>query len=173
MDISGSPRHYPKLIAEKKHLPKVWGGAMAPLVPPGYATVSIIGDSQYISHRRPCFNISWCHSQTITSGVTASHIVASHITKLLPSFHQILPFFFEKIHTPHGRIPMKNYQNKAITCYGDPSAPKCPYVVKQPPKYLTFLSLGFVLICIGCNETKAGCYVSQAIVCLTIPLVLL
>ena len=33
MDISGSPRDYPKLIAEKKHLPKVWGG-MAPLPPP-------------------------------------------------------------------------------------------------------------------------------------------
>ena len=26
MDISGSPRDYPKLIAEKKHLQKVWGG---------------------------------------------------------------------------------------------------------------------------------------------------
>ena len=32
-DISGSPRDYPEFIAEKKHLPKVWGGGHGPLPP--------------------------------------------------------------------------------------------------------------------------------------------
>ena len=39
--------------------------------------------------------VSWCRSHTNASGVIAtSHIVASHITKLLVSFRQILEFRF-------------------------------------------------------------------------------
>ena len=34
LDISGSPRDYPKWIAEKIHLPKVWGGPWPPWPPP-------------------------------------------------------------------------------------------------------------------------------------------
>ena len=40
-------------------------------------------------------NVSWCCSHTNASGViSTSHIVASHITKLLLSFRQILQFRF-------------------------------------------------------------------------------
>ena len=40
-------------------------------------------------------NVSWCCSHTNASGVVStSHIVASHITKLLLSFRQILQFRF-------------------------------------------------------------------------------
>ena len=40
-DISGSPRDYPKLIAGKKHLSKVWGGH-GPLAPP--LATPLLGD---------------------------------------------------------------------------------------------------------------------------------
>ena len=40
-------------------------------------------------------NVSWCCSHTNASGViSTSHIVASHVTKLLLSFRQILQFRF-------------------------------------------------------------------------------
>ena len=49
-------------------------------------------------------NVSRCRSHTNASGViSTSHIVASHITKLLLSFRQILQFRFRD--NPQGRIP--------------------------------------------------------------------
>ena len=62
-------------------------------------------------------NVSWCRSHTNASGViSTSHIVASHITKLLLSFRQILQFRFWD--NPQGRIPpWKVTKNKAISVH--------------------------------------------------------
>ena len=68
-------------------------------------------------------NVFWCRSHTNTSGVIAtSHIVASHITKLLLSFRQILQFRF-----PQGRVPRIKWLKQSHFC-------RCAMAILPPPK---------------------------------------
>ena len=60
-----------------------------------------------------------------TSGAIAtSHMVASHITKLLISFRKILQFRFRE--NPQGVVKTKPFLS---TCKGDPSATEAPPVL--------------------------------------------
>ena len=73
-------------------------------------------------------NVSWWRSHTNASGLIAtSYIVPNHITKLLPSFRQILPF------CPQGRIP----QQKVIETK-DPSAAEAPLCREAVTTEITF-----------------------------------
>ena len=79
-------------------------------------------------------------SHTNASGlISTSHIVASHITKLLLSFRQILQFRFRD--NPQGRIPpwkVTKTRPFLSTCYGDPSATEVPPCCEAATTKLTF-----------------------------------
>ena len=93
-------------------------------------------------------NVSWCRSHTNASGViSTSHIVASHITKLLLSFRQILQFRFWD--NPQGRIPpwkVTKTRQFLSTCYGDPSATEVPPCCEAATKKLTFSTISVLLL---------------------------
>ena len=93
-------------------------------------------------------NVSWCCSHTNASGViSTSHIVASHITKLLLSFRQILQFRFWD--NPQGRIPpwkVTKTRPFLSMCYGDPSATEVPPCCETATKKLTFSTTSVLLL---------------------------
>ena len=93
-------------------------------------------------------NVSWCCSHTNASGViSTSHIVASHIPKLLLSFRQILQFRFWD--NPQGRIPpwkVTKTRPFLSMCYGDPSATEVPPCCETATKKLTFSTTSVLLL---------------------------
>ena len=93
-------------------------------------------------------NVSWCCSHTNASGViSTSHIVASHITKLLLSFRQILQFRFWD--NPQGRIPpwkVTKTRPFLSMCYGDPSATEVPPYCEAATTKLTFSTTSVLLL---------------------------
>ena len=93
-------------------------------------------------------NVSRCRSHTNASGViSTSHIVASHITKLLLSFRQILQFRFRD--NPQGRIPpwkVTKTRPFLSTCYGDPSATEVPPCCEAATTKLTFSTTSVLLL---------------------------
>ena len=93
-------------------------------------------------------NVSWCCSHTNASGViSTSHIVASHITKLLLSFRQILQFRFWD--NPQGRIPpwkVTKTRPFLSMCYGDPSATEVPPCCETATNKLTFSTTSVLLL---------------------------
>ena len=93
-------------------------------------------------------NVSWCCSHTNASGViSTSHIVASHITKLLLSFRQILQFRFWD--NRQGRIPpwkVTKTRPFLSMCYGDPSATEVPPCCETATKKLTFSTTSVLLL---------------------------
>ena len=93
-------------------------------------------------------NVSWCCSHTNASGViSTSHIVASHITKLLLSFRQILQFRF--LDNPQGRIPpwkVTKTRPFLSMCYGDPSATEVPPCCETATNKLTFSTTSVLLL---------------------------
>ena len=93
-------------------------------------------------------NVSRCRSHTNASGViSTSHIVASHITKLLLSFRQILQFCFRD--NPQGRIPpwkVTKTRPFLSTCYGDPSATEVPPCCEAATIKLTFSTTSVLLL---------------------------
>ena len=93
-------------------------------------------------------NVSWCCSHTNASGViSTSHIVASHITKLLLSFRQILQFRFWD--NTQGRIPpwkVTKTRPFLSMCYGDPSATEVPPCCETATKKLTFSTTSVLLL---------------------------
>ena len=93
-------------------------------------------------------NVSWCCSHTNASGViSTSHIVASHITKLLLSFRQILQLRFWD--NPQGRIPpwkVTKTRPFLSMCYGDPSATEVPPCCETATKKLTFSTTSVLLL---------------------------
>ena len=93
-------------------------------------------------------NVSRCRSHTNASGViSTSHIVASHITKLLLSFRQILQFRFRD--NPQGRIPpwkVTKTRPFLSKCYGDPSATEVPPCCEAATTKLTFSTTSVLLL---------------------------
>ena len=93
-------------------------------------------------------NVSRCRSHTNASGViSTSHIVASHITKPLLSFSQILQFRFRD--NPQGRIPpwkVTKTRPFLSTCYGDPSATEVPPYCEAATTKLTFSTTSVLLL---------------------------
>ena len=89
-----------------------------------------------------------CRSHTNASGlISTSHIVASHITKLLLSFRQILQFRFRD--NPQGRIPpwkVTKTRPFLSTCYGDPSATEVPPCCEAATTKLTFSTTSVLLL---------------------------
>ena len=87
-------------------------------------------------------------SHTNASGlISTSHIVASHITKLLLSFRQILQFRFRD--NPQGRIPpwkVTKTRPFLSTCYGDPSATEVPPCCEAATTKLTFSTTSVLLL---------------------------
>ena len=90
-------------------------------------------------------NVFWCRSHTNASGVIAtSHIVASHITKLLLSFRQILQFRF-----PQGRAPRIKWLKQSHFCRCAMAIlppPKRPLCCEAPTKKLTFYTASVLLL---------------------------
>ena len=71
--------------------------------------------------------------------MASSHVVASHITKLLSSFRQILQFGFRA--NRQGRIPpwkVTKTRPFLSTCYGYPSTTEVPPCCQAATKKLTF-----------------------------------
>ena len=93
-------------------------------------------------------NVSRCRSHTNALGViSTSRIVASHITKLLLSFRQILQFRFRD--NPQGRIPpwkVTKTRSFLSTCYGDPSATEVPPCCEAATTKLTFSTTSVLLL---------------------------
>ena len=88
-------------------------------------------------------NVSWCCSHTNASGViSTSHIVASHITKLLLSFVKSYNFVF----VPQGRIPPLTKTRPFLSmCLGilPPPVPPC---CETATKKLTFSTTSVLLL---------------------------
>ena len=79
--------------------------------------------------------------------MATSHVVASHITKLLSSFRQILEFRFRE--NQQERIPpWKVTKTKPFlsTCYGDPSATEVPPCCEAATNKLTFSTTSVLLL---------------------------
>ena len=79
--------------------------------------------------------------------MATSHVVASHITKLLSSFRQILEFRFRE--NQQERIPpWKVTKTKPFlsTCYGDPSATEVPPCFEAATRKLTFSTTSVLLL---------------------------
>ena len=79
--------------------------------------------------------------------MATSHVVASHITKLLSSFRQILEFRFRE--NQQERIPpWKVTKTKPFlsTCYGDPSATEVPPCCEAATRKLTFSTTSVLLL---------------------------
>ena len=79
--------------------------------------------------------------------MATSHVVASHITKLLSSFRQILEFRFRE--NQQERIPpWKVTKTKQFlsTCYGDPSATEVHPCCEAASKKLTFSTTSVLLL---------------------------
>ena len=79
--------------------------------------------------------------------MASSHVVASHITKLLSSFRQILQFRFRA--NRQGRIPpwkVTKTRPFLSTCYGYPSTTEVPPCCQAATKKLTFSTTSVLLL---------------------------
>ena len=79
--------------------------------------------------------------------MASSHVVASHITKLLSSFRQILQFRFRA--NRQGRIPpwkVTKTRSFLSTCYGYPSTTEVPPCCQAATKKLTFSTTSVLLL---------------------------
>ena len=79
--------------------------------------------------------------------MASSHVVASHITKLLSSFRQILQFRFRE--NRQGRIPpwkVTKTRPFLSTCYGYPSTTEVPPCCQAATKKLTFSTTSVLLL---------------------------
>ena len=80
--------------------------------------------------------------------MASSHVVASHITKILSSFRQILQFISFSRKSTRKDPPVKSDQNKAIlsTCYGYPSTTEVPPCCQAATNKLTFSTTSVLLL---------------------------
>ena len=79
--------------------------------------------------------------------MASSHVVASHITKILSSFRQILQFRFRE--NRQGRIPpwkVTKTRPFLSTCYGYPSTTEVPPCCQAATKKLTFSTTSVLLL---------------------------
>ena len=79
--------------------------------------------------------------------MASSHVVASHITKLLSSFRQIVQFRFRE--NRQGRIPpwkVTKTRPFMSTCYGYPSTTEVPPCCQAATKKLTFSTTSVLLL---------------------------
>ena len=80
--------------------------------------------------------------------MASSHVVASHITKILSSFRQILQFRFRENRQGIKDPPVKSDQNKAISVHvlWDPSATEVPPCCEAATTKLTFSTTSVSLL---------------------------